>query len=172
MATYTLISSQVLSSSAASVTFSSIPQTYKDLVVRVSVRDDDTSANTALAKLSTNSSSANISITRLYTDGSTVTSSRLGGQSVMYSPGADSSLATANTFGSIEWYIPQYAGSTTKPISVFGAAETNAATFSSGSQALGTYAGFLNSTTAITSVTIAANGPNWVTNSSFYLYGI
>ena len=40
MATYTLISSNVLSSSAASVTFSSIASTYTDLVLRVSARDD------------------------------------------------------------------------------------------------------------------------------------
>ena len=38
--TYTLISSNVLGSSAASVTFSSIPATYTDLVLRVSARTD------------------------------------------------------------------------------------------------------------------------------------
>ena len=35
-----LISSQTLGSSAASVTFSSIPATYTDLVLKVSVRSD------------------------------------------------------------------------------------------------------------------------------------
>jgi hypothetical protein len=34
MATYTLIESQVLGSSAASVTFSAIPATYTDLVLK------------------------------------------------------------------------------------------------------------------------------------------
>ena len=41
--TYTLISSNVLASSAASVTFSAIPSTYTDLVVRASIRSDATS---------------------------------------------------------------------------------------------------------------------------------
>ena len=39
--TYTLITSQTLASSAASVTFSSIPSTYTDLVLRVSARTDN-----------------------------------------------------------------------------------------------------------------------------------
>ena len=39
--TYTLISSNVLASSAATVTFSSIPATYTDLVLRVSARNND-----------------------------------------------------------------------------------------------------------------------------------
>ena len=38
--TYTLISSNVLGSSAASITFSAIPATYTDLVVRVTSRVD------------------------------------------------------------------------------------------------------------------------------------
>ena len=41
--TYTLISSNVLSSSAASVTFSAIPATYTDLVVKTSVRETNNS---------------------------------------------------------------------------------------------------------------------------------
>jgi len=45
MATYTLISSNVLTSSAASVTFSSIPATYTDLVVRLSARATTTASN-------------------------------------------------------------------------------------------------------------------------------
>jgi hypothetical protein len=40
--TYTLIESQVLGSSAASVTFSAIPATYTDLVLKFSSRNDDT----------------------------------------------------------------------------------------------------------------------------------
>ena len=42
-ATYTLIASNTLSSSAASVTFSAIPATYTDLVLRWSSRTDNAS---------------------------------------------------------------------------------------------------------------------------------
>ena len=53
--TYNLISSNVLSSSAASVTFSSIPAIYTDLVLRCSTRGTGFS-NTVLYYFNGNSS--------------------------------------------------------------------------------------------------------------------
>ena len=44
-ATYTLIASNTLSSAAASVTFSAIPATYTDLVLRYSARSDGASVD-------------------------------------------------------------------------------------------------------------------------------
>ena len=43
MPTYTLISSNVLTTAAASVTFSSIPATFTDLVLRMSAQADGAS---------------------------------------------------------------------------------------------------------------------------------
>jgi len=42
--TYTLIEAKTLGSSTASVTFTSIPQTYTDLAVLLSVRQDTANA--------------------------------------------------------------------------------------------------------------------------------
>jgi len=167
--TYTLISSNVLASSTASVTFSSIPATYTDLVLRISARSDtsavtqqvwlqfnsNTSAIYSYIALSGNGSVAQNAI------GSSLTSTRVIG-------GANGNTATANTFGSSEIYIPSYAATQNKQIGSFGVSETNAT-----SSNLGVNAGLFLNTTAISSITILpSTSLNWLTGSSFYLYGI
>jgi hypothetical protein len=169
MATYTLISSNVLSSSAASVTFSAIPATYTDLVVRCSLRNDAASEIGRII-LTINSTSAGYSSTRLYADGSTVTSARTSGGSDVFVLGVNGSTSTSNSFGSVELYIPSYTASQNKPISAVGFPETNAATFSA-NPAYGTYALLWSNTAAITALNLATNN-NWQSGSSFYLYGI
>jgi hypothetical protein len=166
--TYTLISSDVLSSSAASVTFSAIPSTYTDLVVRASIRSADASSTRGLFITYNLDSSALYSVIRLTGDGanaysqiaSAATSSRLGT--------ANSDSSTANTFTSVEIYIPSYTASQSKAFSAFPAMEDNSTTaYISGS------AGLYRSNTAISSLTLTMDGtPLIKTGSSFYLYGI
>ena len=166
--TYTLINSNVLSSSAASVTFSSIPATYTDLVLRISSRNDWAATQTSL-KLTINGSSSSVySFTRLYGTGSAAGSSRSSGNtsSFIYYVNADTS--TSNTFSSTEIYIPSYTASQNKPISVFSSQENNTtAAF------LGVSANLFAGTTAISSLSLTENnGSNFMIGSSFYLYGI
>jgi len=170
--TYTLISSNVLSSSAASVTFSSIPSTYTDLVLRISARNDG-AATTDNAKLQFNgdTSSANYSWNYLRGNGSTasaaITSTGVIGyfQLNWFSNGA-ASVAT-NTFTNNELYIPSYTASQKKQFSWFNAQEDNSSTAN-----LWGYALLYHSTTAISSITITGSSYNFVSGSSFYLYGI
>jgi hypothetical protein len=168
--TYTLISSNVLSSSAASVTFSAIPSTYTDLVLRISGRISVAATDWNVTLKFNSDGSTNYSDTQIYGNGSTVTSARESNQTVMNSiQGVTATNATANTFGSLEIYIPNYTVSANKPLSAFGMPETNATTFDLGGQA---YAGLWRNTAAITSILIAGGGQNFVSGSSFYLYGI
>jgi hypothetical protein len=170
--TYTLISSNVLGSSAASVTFSSIPSTYTDLVIRASARNDG-AATTDNAKLEFNgdTSTANYSYTFLQGNGSAASSSRTGTGVIGYiqlnrfSNGASS--VAANTFTNNELYIPSYTASQKKQISWFGAQEDNSST-----AFLYIYAGLYQPTTAISSIKITGSSYNFVAGSSFYLYGI
>jgi hypothetical protein len=93
--TYTLIESQVLGSSAASVTFSAIPATYTDLVLRVSARTDadDTSLITF------NGTTTGYSITRLNGNGATATSNRSSSAVSIGARGMNNATGTtANTF--------------------------------------------------------------------------
>jgi hypothetical protein len=161
-----LISSSVLTGSAASVTFSSIPGTYKDLCLRVSTRADAGTADDI--QITFNSTNSSYSRTNLKKNGSTITSQRGSSQSYFYMDWSGNGDAmTANSFGSAELYIPNYAGSTNKVMSNFGTTENN-----STSQYMAIDAGLWSNTAAITSINVLSGLGNFVAGSSFYLYGI
>lgn len=164
--TYTLISSNTLSGSAASVTFSAIPSTYTDLVLRVSTRADAGTADDI--QITFNSTNSSYSRTNLKGNGSTATSQRGSSQSYFYMDwSGDGSGMTANSFGSAELYIPNYAGSFNKVMSNFGVTENNSI-----SAYMATTAGLWSNTAAITSINVLSGLGNFLTGSSFYLYGI
>lgn len=168
--TYVLIASNTLGSSAASVTFSSIPSTYTDLVLKVSTRTDQSGSFGGGGYVRFNSDSAtNYSITDVYGDGSTAASARR--TSVTFGwwsyEGYNTSGSTANTFTNAELYIPSYQASANKPYSAFSAAETNATT-----AIIQGVAGLWRNTAAITSILISPDAGNFVSGSSFFLYGI
>jgi hypothetical protein len=168
MATYTLISSNVLSSSAASVTFSAIPATYTDLVVRASLRSDY--ANTIeLIKITINANSGSLySMTGVYGTSTAAASDRDSGTSLNFDP-IDAANNTANTFGNYELYIPSYLASQNKPVGTFAVYEQN----STANNRVQANAGLFRDTAAITSLDFAPRyGSNFVSGSSFYLYGI
>jgi hypothetical protein len=171
--TYTLISSNVLGSSAASVTFSAIPSTYTDLVVRCSARGDGAGIAAYRLYLTFNSDTVfggtQTSWTEVLGNGSSAASNSGSGQGFVRL-WENESTATANTFGSAEIYIPNYAGATNKPVSGFSVAENNAAG-GTNVAAINAVAGLRANTAAITAVNLYAYN-NFVSGSSFYLYGI
>lgn len=169
--TYTLISSNVLSGTAASVTFSSIPSTYTDLVLRCSTRATAAGTFQEFFSLRPNGS-AGTNATYLSGTGSSVNSSRPVNQwySVidgnLVNNGGDSAGNTANTFTSTEWYIPNYALTQARQVSGYGVSEQNGST-----AYMSISANYSSSTTAITSILLNNLG-TFATGSSFYLYGI
>ena len=167
--TYTLIASNTLSSSAASVTFSAIPGTYTDLVLRMSMRNDNPSINIGVRFTINNLSTAIYSYTTLRGLGSSGTaSSRETGFSFLADINGAGSSATANTFSSNEIYIPNYAGSARKVASIYSTNESNdTAVF------MTALAGLIDTTSAINRFDIS-NGSTFqfVSGSSFFLYGI
>jgi hypothetical protein len=168
MATYTLISSNVLASSAASVTFSAIPATYTDLVVKASIRGDYAN-DIDYVKLTLNGITSTVySETYLRGTGSAAQSGR--DSSVAYIPFlVNAATSTSNTFSNVEIYIPSYLASQNKPISIAAMEENNMSNPVYG-QAL---ASLYSQTTAISSITFTPQyGSNWLSGSSFYLYGI
>jgi hypothetical protein len=172
--TYTLISSNVLASSAASVTFSSIPSTYTDLVLRMSMRNNDNSTR-GYVTFRMNSNSGTVYSTRvLLSDGATVSNDAVSTRADLLSGLlTDGNTATTNTFSNVEMYIPSYTANQNKPISIFGVTETNATTTAMTTAV----AGLFRDTNAISSITIypdtnASPAYSFVSGSSFYLYGI
>ena len=167
-ATYIPIASTTLSSSAASVTFSSIPQTYTDLVLRMSMRTGTTGFT--LWTFAINGTTTNYSSTGLYGTGSTTESPRRtsGTDQFFRMQGTSTSTDTANTFANQEIYIPNYTANANKPISVSVARENNAT-----DATVGVFANLWGNTSAITSITISAfSTDNLLSGSTFHLYGI
>ena len=169
MATYTLISSNVLSSSAASVTFSSIPATYTDLVLRASVRSDAAATVKETEIIFNADTATNYSFTNLLGLGSNGSASQQFGTLAYGWTGkiaADSS--TANTFANVEIYIPSYTASQNKQISSNNINENN----NSIVEATAAVAVLCRNSAAITSILFYPRASNFVSGSSFYLYGI
>lgn len=159
----TLLASNVLGSSAASVTFSSIDQSYKTLRLVVSARTDG-ATNTATLIIAPNASSTSLTFRNLTGSGSAAASSS-GSTGQIGDVVAASS--TASTFGSAEILLPNYAGSSNKAMSADVVTENNA---TAAQQDL--YANLWSNTAAITSLVLSPGAGNFVTNSSFYLYGL
>jgi hypothetical protein len=167
--TYSLMSSNVLSSSTASVTFSAIPATYTDLIAVASIRSDAVSDETAL-EVTVNGSSSTYGMTFLRAQ----TAAGSGGLSsfsyILNSFATNGSLSTSNTFGTSEHYFPNYAGNKNKVISAFSVSEGSSTSY----PGRAVTAGLWSTTSAITSVTFTPSGAvsGFVSGSSFYLYGI
>jgi hypothetical protein len=172
MATYTLIDSEVLTGSQASVTFSAIPATYTDLVVRYSTRTTQGSdASRVEIRINGTSGGTDYSFTEL-------AGTPIGGATSFRNSNTDRWLAewtsgnasTSNTFGSSETYIPNYTVATTKPASSFSVAENNST--ANNASYVGVVANLTSITAAITSITLAPASGDFMSGSSFYLYGI
>jgi len=163
--TMKLIAKTTLGSSAANIEFTSIPGTYTDLLFLGSLRSNRAGSAKDDTYLEFNGSSTNLSSRGVEANGATASSFSAA---VLYGPLATGSTATADTFASGEVYIPNYAGSANKSVSISTVSETNATT----AFAYAT-AGLWSNTAAITSILIKpVNGTNFVSGSSAFLYGI
>jgi len=171
--TMTLISSSILSSgNSAAITFDNIPQTYTDLKLVCSVRNDRTNGTAGYLNLLFNNSSSSFSGKELTGYSTAITSGTISTSLVSFYVGTDAQ--TANTFGSLEFYIPNYTVSANKSFSHDGTNENNSGASESIYQ--GFVAGLWSNTAAITRIDINATPNTAATTfkqySSFYLYGI
>jgi len=167
--TMTLISSVTVGSSgASSIDFTSIPSTYTDLCLELSIRTTD-SQTIGPATLQINGDTTNYSSKELVGSGSSVSSTfRNAVASALYLGNGVGNTATANTFGNMSIYIPNYANITTyKSISIDNVGENNSST------AYATLlAGLWSSNSAINRLTVIGLSTNLVQYSTAYLYGI
>ena len=165
--TYTLISSVTVGSGgASSIDFTSIPATYTDLVLKTSARN--TSTSTTMYLEFNGSGGTAYSVRVLYGDGSAAGSTSSASRAnIKNDGGADDSGYTASTFANSEFYIPNYAGSNKKSVSVDGVPENNATT-----TYMALTAGLWDSTSAITSIKLTLFSGNFAQYSTAYLYGV
>ncbi len=163
--TFTLIEKiTVGAAGASSITFTSIPQTYTDLKVVASARN---TGNGSGQYLTFNGSSTSYSAKRLIANnGSTVTSHN-GGTTNIFLLAVDT-RATANSFGSAEFYIPNYTSSNNKSVSLDSVNEENGNSYAYDEIS----AGLWSNSAAITSITLTPEAGNFAQYTTAHLYGI
>ena len=120
--TYTLIEAKTLTTTTASVTFSSIPQTYTDLLLKTSLRYTGTNADAV--KMLFNNSASNYTAKWLEGSGASTSSGSQFFQGIWIDTVGSST--NASTFSNAETYIPNYAGSNYKSASTDLVTENNA----------------------------------------------
>jgi hypothetical protein len=166
-ATYTPIASITLGASAASVTFSSIPQTYTDLVMVMSPANN-TSVQDGTELFSINSDTGtNYSFTELYGNGSSAASIRRTGTAYI---GLSFFTTIDTTLGSTTnvTHFMNYSNATTYK-TILNRANNTSSTYPGASL----IASLWRSTAAITSFSIRPGGStNFKAGSTFNLYGI
>jgi len=166
-ATYEKIATSTLSSSAASITFSSISGAYTDLVLVGSAKS--LLSGTDSIGIAVNGSGSSIySRTYLEADGTSVTSGRQTAQIRVVSDYIMGTSGIAD-FGTYTWNFMDYSNTTTKKTIIYRGNNTQV----SGGWNSSEMVYLVDTTSAITSLTIATmNGPNLAIGTTFTLYGI
>jgi hypothetical protein len=155
---------EVGSGGAANIEFTSIPATYTDLVLKISVRSTESDTASSL-RVFYNSDTSNISVREARAVNTTAASYTTSVAQVGY---AGASLSTADTFGSTDVYIPNYTGSANKASSGDSAMVSTTA----GNSHLVLSARLWSDSAAITSITVGTGLGTLVEYSTATLYGI
>jgi hypothetical protein len=165
--TYELIGSVTATGSSTTMTISSIPQTYTDLVIRVAIRSALSSLRDTVNITFQSVSGTRTQVSLLGQQNNISYNSVTTGSNWAYDFPATANTATANTFGFFELYLPSYATTNNK--------QSYATYGSTGDGTNNTYGGmtasYINFTSAITAINVAC-GSNLTANSNFALYGI
>lgn len=160
-ATYAPIASTTLSASASSVSFSSIPQTYTDLILIII--SAGTAVNDPLLRFNSDSGS-NYSYTGLTGNTSTASSVRASSQTAV----------SLNYFGSDSTSL----GDNARRIDIMSYSNTSIykTVFTRGGRAttdgIAILANAWRSTSAITTLTLTPGSGSYISGSTFNLYGV
>lgn len=171
--TYKLITSNVLSANATSVTFSSIPQTFSDLEIRMSMKTSYTGSQGQLVRLIANAGAISFNWMRVANSMNGWDSDTQINFAFAQSPGlATTGGDTGSQWGMSNVYIGNYSdASYRKSLIAKGTFAIN--TYSTTQPVWGQFIASTTSTTAITSLQISdVSGGELVTGSRFDLYGI
>lgn len=166
--TYEPIATQTADGTSAYITFNSVPQTYTDLILICQARSGTSGTYTDIyMRLATGGgaidSGTNYSTTRLYGNGSSVTSDKITSSSLIYGVPIPATSATAGNLATCIFQIENYTNSS-----------INKTIICKGGDAGGYAAanvGLWRNTGAITSVQLLTNS-NFTSGNTFTLYGI
>lgn len=145
---------------AANIDFTNIPQTYTDIVIKVSSRVSSTDTPISVRF----NGATDASWRRIYGNGASATSQSGTDTFWFYT---NTSAQTANTFGSGEIYIPNYVGSSNKSVSSESLTENNGTTAE-----MFMVSALWANTAPITRITLVPLTGNFVQHSTATLYGV
>jgi hypothetical protein len=153
--------------SSGTISFTSIPSTYKHLQLRAIGRSDYAGANVQIAVRFNSDTASNYSTHYIVGNGSTATASAAANTTFAEGGQVSAATSTASAMGSAVMDILDYADTnkykTLRSLSGFDA---------NGSGQILLTSGAWRSTSAITSVILIAGAGNWTTTTQFALYGI
>jgi len=167
MANYIPITTVTVGSGgAATFKFTGIPQTYTDLLIKVSLRGDATGLPDVRMQFNGDTGS-NYQARELYGDGAIAASNTYTTTDAHFQMNGTST--TSNTFTNSEIYIPNYTSSNQKSISGDAVNENNVTSTNVQSRLVAwKWAG----TAPITSIMFSTNTGNYAQYSTATLYGI
>jgi hypothetical protein len=167
-AAFELISTQLISTNTASVTFTSLPTTYTHLELRYTARTTQAAANDQMKILLNSDSGSNYTERLVQGNGSTATSNGFTAQGFIWPGYAMGANATASVFAlGIVSFVDYLSTAKNKTVRSISGYHTTAGAI----QASQLFSSYWASTAAISSITISANG-SFVSGSRFSLYGI
>ena len=162
--TYSFIASSSLTVATQYVTFSSIPSTYSDLVIRASHKCTTASYMDILFNATSSTLYNSASIIRNGQSVSFVRDNNLTLFERMTYAGGQGT----NTFTNTEIYIPNYVSSIRKAVWAYSAPEDN----QTDPGYLMASIGFFNDTSVISTIRLGNSAQNFEAGSNFWLYGI
>jgi len=168
--TMTLIETKTLGTATAAIEFTSIPQTFTDLCVKISGRASGTGGARDDLRITINADTgSNYAYRRLigYDSNQVLGEGSSGTPAGIQVFPITANGGTSNTFSNNEIYFPNYTSATTKGFSGDSTAENN----SSSSWILGIFAFRYTTTSPITSIRFAPNS-DFMVGSTISLYGI
>jgi hypothetical protein len=172
--TYNVIASQTLSTSSSSIVFSAIPQTYSDLILRITARTTTSSTNLDWFYLTASGDTTAIySWVRILSNGGTGSANRNNSVTPVVSGASyfgyvQGDGTTANSFSSTEMYFADYTNTSyRKQVQIFTQTTNAVNTTSYTSQ----HANYIDFATAITSITLNTQ-TSFASGSTFVLHGI
>ena len=160
-ATYEPIATTTLGSATNSVTLSSIPSTYTDLVLIVSAKGSGGDGDTNLY-VQLNGTTTGYSLTRIKGDGSSATSARTTSRTKFESDPAWYLRSSMNNISVIN--IMNYANTSVYKTVLSRHNQTDVATIGE--------VGLWQNTAAVSSITLSTAPNNFAIGSTFTLYGI
>lgn len=157
--TYDLISEQVLASAASSVTFTSIPQTYKDIVLEMVPIKSTTGGGTIRIQFN-GDTGASYSTTNLYQENNTINTFRAASNTFIHG-GFWNGSANGNT---ASFSVMSYSNTSVHKTTLMRSG--NAVSI------VGMNVGLWRSTAAVTSMLVYNDNGNFSAGSTFRLYGL